>query len=104
MLRIGIVGASGYSGSELMRILTTHPKKIELACVTSRTYADQDVGRVLPNLRGLVNLKFLELGVKVIDFSADYRLKNAEVYEKWYQEHTSQHLLKEAAYGLPELH
>ncbi len=135
MLRVGIVGASGYTGSELMRLLVTHPEGVELTYVTSRTFAGQDVSRVLPNLRGLVDLefenpdmdevagktdivflglphkssmmfapRFLELGVKVIDLSADYRLKSADVYEKWYQEHTSPHLLEKAVYGLPELH
>jgi len=135
MLRVGIVGASGYTGSELIRFLVTHPEQVELTCVTSRTFAGQYVSRVLPNLRGLVDLKFevpniedvadkvdivflglphkssmefapkfLDLGVKVVDFSADYRLKSVEVYEKWYQEHTSPDLLKEAIYGLPELH
>ena len=135
MLRVGIVGASGYTGSELIRLLVTHPEHVELSYVTSRTFAGQHVGSVLPNLRGLVDLKFddpdiqevadkadivflglphkssmefaprvLELGMKVIDFSADYRLKSADVYEKWYQKHTSPHLLQEAVYGLPELH
>jgi N-acetyl-gamma-glutamyl-phosphate reductase len=135
MLRVGIVGASGYTGSELVRLLVTHPEQVELTCVTSRTFAGQYLSRVLPNLRGLVDLKFespdieevadnvdivflglphkssmifaprfFDLGVKIIDFSADYRLKSADVYEKWYQEHTSPHLLEEAVYGLPELH
>ena len=135
MLRVGIVGASGYTGSELMRLLLTHPEQVELTCVTSRTFAGQGVDRVLPNLRGLLDLEFenpdmeevagktdivflglphkssmafapklLELGVKIIDFSADYRLRNADVYEKWYQKHTSPHLLEGAVYGLPELH
>ncbi|MFC1717998.1 N-acetyl-gamma-glutamyl-phosphate reductase, partial [Candidatus Poribacteria bacterium] len=135
MLRVGIVGGSGYTGSELIRLLIMHPEQVELACVTSRSFAGQDVSKVHPNLRGLVDLqfeeldikkvtdevdivflglphkaamefapKFFELGVKIIDFSADYRLKSVEVYEKWYQEHTSPHLLKEAVYGLPELH
>lgn len=135
MLRIGIIGASGYSGSELMRILSNHPGDIKITCATSRTYAGQPVGRVLPNLRGLVDIKFedpevdqiaprvdmvflglphktamtfvpkfLDHNKKVIDFSADYRLKKADVYEKWYQEHTSPHLLEKAVYGLPEIH
>lgn len=135
MVRVGIVGASGYTGSELIRLLVMHPEQVELTCVTSRAFAGQHVDRVLPNLRALVDLKFedpdiervadradivflglphgssmefapkfLELGVKVIDFSADYRLKSARVYERWYQEHTSPDLLKEAVYGLPELH
>ena len=135
MLRVGIVGASGYTGSELMRFLVMHPEQVELTCVTSRTFAGQHVSSIHPNLRGLLDLKFenldmeevadkvdivflglphqssmmfapkfLDLGVKVIDFSADYRLISADVYEKWYQEHTSPHLLEEAVYGLPELH
>ncbi len=135
MLSVGIVGGSGYTGSELIRLLITHPEKVDLACVTSRSLAGQYVSKIHPNLRGLVDLKFAELdvekvtdevsivflglphkaamefvprflerGVKVIDFSADYRLKSVHVYERYYQEHTSPHLLKEAVYGLPELH
>lgn len=135
MLRVGIVGASGYTGSELMRLLIMHPDQVELTCVTSRTLAGQSVDRVIPNLRGLLNLKFedldiqkmadrsdivflglphkssmefvpglLELGVKIIDFSADYRFKNVDIYEKWYVKHTSPHLLAEAVYGMPETH
>jgi len=135
MLRVGIAGASGYTGSEVVRLLVTHPEGVELTCITSETFAGQHISRVLPNLRGLVDLrfenldvekiaervdlvflglphkssmayvpKFFELGVKIIDFSADYRFKDVGVYEKWYQEHTSPHLLKEAVYGLPELH
>jgi N-acetyl-gamma-glutamyl-phosphate reductase len=135
MLRVGIVGASGYTGSELIRLLVMHPEQIDLACVTSRTFAGQYVSRVLPNLRCLLDLRFenldmeevadradiaflglphtssmmfapklFDLGVKVIDFSADYRLRSADVYERWYQEHASPHLLKEAVYGLPELY
>jgi len=135
MLRVGIVGASGYTGSELIRFLVMHPEDIELTCATSETFAGKSLSRVLPNLRGLVDLKFesldiekvaekvdivflglphkssmtyvpkfFELDVKVIDFSADYRLKDVNVYEKWYQEHTSPYLLRDAVYGLPELH
>ena len=135
MLHVGIVGGSGYTGSELIRLLIAHPEQVKLVCVTSRTLAGQRLDRVLPGLRGLMDLKFenpdieevadrvdilflalphktsmtfvpkfLELDVKTIDFSADYRLKSAEIYEKFYQEHTSSHLLKKAVYGLPELH
>ena len=135
MLRVGIVGASGYTGSELMRLLIMHPEQVELTCVTSRTLAGQPVDRVVPNLRGLLDLEFesldmqgmadrvdivflglphkssmefapglLESGIKVIDFSADYRLKSVDVYEKWYAKHTSPHLLGEAVYGMPETH
>lgn len=135
MLRVGIVGASGYTGSELVRLLVTHPGDVKLTCITSETYAGQPIGRLHPNLRRLIDLefealdvekvadkcdivflslphktsmnfavKFYELGTRIIDFSADYRLKDAKIYEKWYQEHTSPHLLDQAVYGLPELH
>ncbi|HGJ67309.1 TPA: N-acetyl-gamma-glutamyl-phosphate reductase [bacterium] len=135
MLRVGIVGASGYTGSELVRLLVTHPKDVELTCITSETYAGQPISKLHPNLRGLIDLEFesldikkvadrcdivflslphktsmqfavsfYELGVRIIDFSADYRLKDAKTYEKWYQEHTSPHLLEKAVYGLPEIH
>jgi N-acetyl-gamma-glutamyl-phosphate reductase len=136
MLKIGIVGASGYTSSELMRLLVKHPEDIKIELATSETYTGQAVTDVLPNLRGLIELEFskleidqlknrveivflavphkvamsyapgiLEQGIRVIDFSADYRLKNAKVYEAWYKvEHTSSDLLAEAVYGLPELH
>jgi len=135
MLSVGIVGGSGYTGSELIRLLIAHPEQVDLACVTSRSLAGQYVSKIHPGLRGVVDLKFeeldiekvtdevsivflglphkaamefvprfLERGVKVIDFSADYRLKSVDVYERYYQEHTSPHLLKESVYGLPELY
>ena len=136
MLKIGIIGASGYTSSELMRLLVKHPENIKLELATSETYTGQAVTDVLPNLRGLIELEFsklqidqlkdrvdivflavphkvamsftpgiLEQGIRVIDFSADYRLKDAKVYEAWYHvEHTSSDLLPEAVYGLPELH
>lgn len=135
MLRVGVIGASGYTGSELIRFLLTHPNKVELTCITSESYAGQPISKLHPNLKGLFDMKFenldmekvsqktdivflglphkqsmayvpkfLDLGLRVIDFSADYRLKSVESYQKWYQEHTSPHLLKDAVYGLPELH
>ena len=136
MLKIGIVGASGYTSSELMRLLVKHPDNIKIELATSETYAGQAVTDILPNLRGLIDLKFsklqvnqlkdrvdiiflavphkvamsyvpgiLEQGIRVIDFSADYRIKDAKVYEAWYHvEHTSPDLISEAVYGLPELY
>ncbi|HIE29037.1 TPA: N-acetyl-gamma-glutamyl-phosphate reductase [Candidatus Poribacteria bacterium] len=136
MLKIGIVGASGYTSSELMRLLVKHTEEIKIELATSETYTGRAVTDVLPNLRGLIELEFsklkveelkdrvdivflavphtvamsfapgiLEQGVRVIDFSADYRLKDAKVYEAWYHvEHTSSGLISEAVYGLPELH
>jgi N-acetyl-gamma-glutamyl-phosphate/LysW-gamma-L-alpha-aminoadipyl-6-phosphate reductase len=134
-LRIGIVGGTGYVGSELLRLLLLHPQA-EVTTVTSRQSAGEYVFNVHPNLRGLTQLKFvpldtvelqkncdlvftatphggsvnlvpklLEAGLKVIDMSADFRLKNPDDYDKWYGwKHTNPQLLKEAAYGLPELH
>ena len=135
MLRIGIVGGSGYVGSELLRLLLLHPQA-EVTMVTSRQSAGEYVFNVHPNLRGLTQLKFvpldmaelrkncdliftatphggsvnlvpklLEAGLRVIDMSADFRLKNPADYETYYGwKHAHPEMLKDAAYGLPELH
>lgn len=134
MLRVGIVGASGYTGVELARILAGHDK-IQLTVATSRQYAGKALAEVFPNLRKRVDIlcenlapadlidradffftavphqtamdivpKLLAAGKKVVDLSADYRIHNPAVYEEWYQEHTSPELLGEAAYGLPEIY
>jgi N-acetyl-gamma-glutamyl-phosphate/LysW-gamma-L-alpha-aminoadipyl-6-phosphate reductase len=135
MMRIGIIGGSGYVGSELLRILLLHPQ-VEVTMVTSRQSAGEYIFNSHPNLRGLTQLKFvpqditelqkncdlvftatphggsvnlvpklLEAGLKVIDMSADFRLKNPADYETWYGfKHDHPEILKEAAYGLPELH
>ena len=134
MIKIGIVGASGYSGSELLRFLVNHPGELRVALCTSETYAGQCIERVLPNLRGFLSAKFepldldslkervdavvlavphkvamsfapkiLKQGLRVVDFSADYRLEDAETYQAWYHaEHTSSELMPQAIYGLPE--
>ena len=134
-MRIGIIGGSGYVGSELLRLLLMHPE-VEVTTVTSRQMAGEYVFNVHPNLRGMTQLKFvpqdmevlqkncdliftatphggsvnlvpklLEAGLKVIDMSADFRLKNPADYPTYYGwEHAYPELLKEAAYGLPELH
>jgi N-acetyl-gamma-glutamyl-phosphate/LysW-gamma-L-alpha-aminoadipyl-6-phosphate reductase len=135
MLRIGIIGGSGYVGGELLRLLLLHPQA-EVTMVTSRQSIGEYVFNVHPNLRGLTQLKFvpqdmaelqkncdliftatphggsvnlvpklLEAGLKVIDMSADFRLKNPADYETYYGwKHAHPEMLKEAAYGLPELH
>jgi len=134
MLRIGIIGASGYTGVELARILSTHPD-CELCVVTSRQYAGQPLATVFPSLRKRVDLlcenpdlnslvnkadffftavphktamkivpTLLTAGKKVVDLSADFRIRNAAVYEKWYQPHSCPELLDRAVYGLPELY
>jgi N-acetyl-gamma-glutamyl-phosphate reductase len=134
MIRVGIVGASGYTGVELARLLAGHPE-IRLTVATSRQYAGKPLAEVFPNLRKRVNIlcenlsveelidradffftavphktamdivpQLLTAGKKVVDLSADYRLHNATIYEPWYQKHTSPDLLAEAVYGLPELY
>jgi N-acetyl-gamma-glutamyl-phosphate reductase len=134
MIRIGIVGASGYTGVELARLLSGSPD-VKLTVATSRQYNGRKLADVYPSLAGLVDIvcedlqtaeladradlfftavphqtamaivpDLLQAGKKVVDLSADFRLHDATVYEKWYQKHTAQEYLAEAVYGLPELH
>lgn len=133
MLKIAIVGASGYTGLELIRILHCHPE-VAVTCLTSEQSAGKRISDVFPTLKGrcdlvLENLEpvrvaekadliftalphkaamevvptFLKLGKKVIDLSADYRLSDAAVYGEWYEPHLNPANLKKAVYGLPEL-
>jgi len=133
MIKAGIVGGTGYTGVELLRILSLHPD-VTVSVVTSRADAGTRVDAVYPNLRGLCNAVFslpeldnltscdvvffatpngtamlmaaqlLEKGVKVIDLSADFRLQDAEEWQRWYgMEHACPELIKEAVYGLPEV-
>ncbi|GAA5030242.1 N-acetyl-gamma-glutamyl-phosphate reductase [Marivirga lumbricoides] len=131
-IKIGIVGASGYTGSELVRILLNHPN-VSIEYITSETSAgkpfadlhgafrqlmelplikveealDIDVDAVFLALPHGVSMnyapQFLEKGRVVIDLSGDYRLDDLALYEKWYQKHVSPELIGKAAYGLPEL-
>jgi N-acetyl-gamma-glutamyl-phosphate reductase len=134
MIRIGIVGASGYTGVELARLLHGCPG-VKLTVATSRQYNGRKLAEVYPSLAGLVDIvcedistekladradlfftavphqtamaivpDLLQAGKKVVDLSADFRLHDAAVYEKWYQKHTAPEYLIEAVYGLPELH
>ncbi len=133
MIKVGVVGATGYTGVELLRLLSGHPQ-VELALVTSRSESGKAVVDLFPSLRGFVDLVFcspdvnqlascelvffatpsgvamhqvavlLDAGCKVIDLSADFRLKDENQWSEWYgQSHASPELLKEAVYGLPEL-
>ncbi|MFQ5839757.1 MAG: N-acetyl-gamma-glutamyl-phosphate reductase [Candidatus Methylomirabilales bacterium] len=134
-LTVGIAGATGYTGSELVRLLLAHPR-VELAVATSEHSEGQSIGEALPGLRNLcdlpltrlkpealaerVNIAFLALphttsagvaaalvahGTRVIDLSADFRLRTTELYETWYKvPHQAPDLLREAVYGLPELY
>ena len=133
-LKIGIVGGTGYTGVELLRLLAVHPHA-ELTCITSRGEAGLPVADMFPSLRGYVNLTFsdpatanlsacdvvffatphgvamsqaqtlLDANVKVIDLAADFRLQNTSVFEQWYKmPHTCADILKDAVYGIPELY
>ncbi len=133
MKKIGIVGATGYTGVELLRLLVTHPE-IEISYVTSRSNQGTRVDAMFPNLRGFIDLEFsdpstdalaecdlvffatpngiamnhvpalLKANTKVIDLAADFRIKDVDLWSKWYgMEHACPELLDEAVYGLPEL-
>ena len=127
--KAGIINVTGYAGIELARILHGHPE-VELASVTGRSAAGQPLGAVFPHLAGLgltvtealgkvgvafsamphkesaeVILPLFEAGVKVVDISADFRLRDAGDYPRWYGfEHPAPELLSTAVYGLPELY
>jgi len=133
MIRAAIVGGTGYTGVELLRILVLHPG-VEVAVVTSRSDAGQRVDAIYPSLRGLCNVEFtvpeldalaecevvffatpngtamlmaeqlLARKVKVIDLSADFRIKDDKEWSKWYgMEHACPDLISQAVYGLPEI-
>lgn len=133
MIKVGIVGGTGYTGVELLRLLACHPQ-VELKAITSRKEAGMPVADMFPNLRGRVSLAFstpedagletcdvvffatpngvameqtrelLEAGAKVIDLAADFRIKDVAIWEQWYKmEHACPDLIAEAVYGLPEI-
>ena len=132
MIKVGIVGGTGYTGVELLRLLAVHPH-VEVVAITSRGEAGRPVADLFPNLRGHFDLCFsdpaageldqcdvvffatphgvaqstvpglLEKGIKVIDLSADFRIRDIALWEKWYnQPHACPELVDEAVYGLPE--
>jgi len=133
MIRIGIVGGTGYTGVELLRLLAQHPQA-EIVAITSRGDAGTAVSGMFPSLRGRVDLRFedpakanlsacdvvffatpngiamqqapalLEAGVRVIDLAADFRIKNVAEWEKWYgMTHACPEWVDKAVYGLPEM-
>jgi N-acetyl-gamma-glutamyl-phosphate reductase len=133
MIKVGIIGGTGYTGVELLRLLAQHPQ-VELKVITSRGEAGKPVADMFPNLRGYISLAFSEpdamalaacdvvfsatpngiamtharallaAGVKLIDLAADFRLKDLVLWEKWYgMPHACPELLAEAVYGLPEV-
>lgn len=132
MIKVGIVGGTGYTGVELLRILSQHPE-ISIQEITSRKEAGMPVSDLFPSLRGQVTLKYcdpaetkldqcdivfatpngvamqqtralLNRGIRVIDLAADFRIKDVSVWEKWYgMPHACPELVEEAVYGLPEI-
>jgi N-acetyl-gamma-glutamyl-phosphate reductase len=133
MIKVGIVGGTGYTGVELLRLLAQHPG-VRLDAITSRKEAGMAVSDMFPNLRGRVSLRFMDpadapldkcdvvffatpngvamqqarvlvdAGVRVIDLAADFRIKDISVWEKWYgMQHSCPELVGEAVYALPEI-
>ena len=133
MIKVGVVGGTGYTGVELLRLLALHPQ-VELRAITSRADAGTPVSQMFPSLRGHMDLCFshpdsanleqcdvvffatpngiamqqtpalLEAGVRVIDLAADFRIKDVKVWEKWYgMNHACPDLVEQAVYGLPEI-
>ena len=133
MIKVGVVGGTGYTGVELLRLLAGHPQ-VHVEAITSRAEAGVKVADYFPSLRGRYDLAFsdpasaplkgcdcvffatpngvamgqarglLESGARIVDFSADFRLKDRAVWEKWYKvPHAAPELFTEAVYGLPEM-
>lgn len=133
MIKVGIVGGTGYTGVELLRLLAQHPE-VKLTAITSRAEAGSAVADMFPSLRGRIDLEFsdpasaplkdcqvvffatpngvamqqarglLDAGVRVIDLAADFRIKDVAIWEKWYgMTHAAPDLVAEAVYGLPEM-
>ncbi|MFW5824776.1 MAG: N-acetyl-gamma-glutamyl-phosphate reductase, partial [Marinobacter sp.] len=133
MIKAGIVGGTGYTGVELLRILATHPE-VEVSCITSRSEAGMAVADMYTNLRGYYDLAFTEpdidvlgacdlvffatphgvamrmapellaRGVRVVDLSADFRISDLDVWTRWYgMPHDTAEWAEKAVYGLPEV-
>lgn len=133
MIKVGIVGGTGYTGVELLRLLAQHPE-VEVTAITSRKEAGMPIAEMFPNLRGHFDLAFcdpqdanlsecdvvffatpngvamqqarqlLDDGVRVIDLAADFRIKDIATWEKWYgMQHACPDLVADAVYGLPEV-
>lgn len=133
MIKVGIVGGTGYTGVELLRILAGHPQ-VKVEVITSRSEEGVHIADMFPNLRGHYDLRFsvpnvetlascdvvffatphgvamkmapelVEMGVRVIDLGADFRIRDLELWSKWYgMEHTAADIMEQVVYGLPEI-
>lgn len=133
MIKVGIVGGTGYTGVELLRLLAQHPD-VDICVIASRGEAGRPVADLFPNLRGIIDLSFtapaaksladcdlvffatphgvaqatvpglLDQGVRVVDLSADFRIRDIALWERWYnQPHSCPDRVAEAVYGLPEV-
>jgi N-acetyl-gamma-glutamyl-phosphate reductase len=133
MTKVGIIGGTGYTGVELIRLLARHPYA-ELTVITSRAESGRRVSQIFPSLRGICELEFsspdsnsfsqcdvvfsatpngiamsmarqlLDKGIRLIDLAADFRIRDVAVWEHWYgMQHACPELLEEAVYGLPEM-
>ena len=134
-IEVGVIGATGYAGQQLISILAVHPD-VEISFLSSNSYPGKDFTEIYPMFQGVMDMPLIsteeakeaistvdvvftalpnglvfeiadlcmKAGTKLVDFSADFRLDDVEVYESWYKtEHTATHLIKEQVYGLPEL-
>ena len=133
MIKVGIIGGTGYTGVELLRLLAQHPD-VDLSVITSRGEAGKPVAELFPSLRGFVDLDFsgpdektlgacdvvfsatpngiamqhartlMDAGSRLIDLAADFRIKDIDTWQKWYgMEHACPELVETAVYGLPEV-
>ena len=131
-MKVSIIGATGYTGAELIRLLTQHPK-VDIEIITSNSFVGEKISDIYPNLTGIIDKKCEELNVeqiaeetevaftalphgvsmdivpqlinkdlKVIDLSGDYRYQDLDTYQQWYKEHSSGELLEVGTYGLAE--
>ncbi len=133
-IKVGVVGATGYTGMELVRLLAQHPS-VELTHATSERFSGKRLDALFPSLIGVTSLvlkdlkddevvhscdfifsclphqqamehvvRWVQAGKKVVDLSADFRFRSATVYGQWYAKHASPDLLKKSVYGLPEIY
>src|SRR5918911_1075823 len=135
MIKAGVLGATGYTGVELLRLLLSHPE-VEISWLTSEKFSGKKISETFPQFYKLLDLecvsvsqlknldkvdvafsclphgtsmhfvsRLVQTGARVIDFSADFRIKNVATYESWYRsKHPYKDFLKQAVYGLPEIY